>query len=135
MSLNIEEFEKDLHLLIVERGKEYYEAGNVESIEQTRDGWMSQISGQESYTVILSGHEQISQWHCTCPFEHGPICKHVVATLYAVRKHIRINRSAAELDQMIEKMDPESLRQFVKSMIRKNDKVKQELFSRLHPDS
>lgn len=134
MSFQIEEFEKEFHLLIVERGKEYYETGNVESIEQTRDGWLANISGQEPYTVILSGHEQISHWHCTCPFEHGPVCKHVIATLYAVRKQIRLNRSGNELDHLIETMEPESLRQFVKSIIRKNEKVKSELYSRLYPD-
>ncbi|MCB9286322.1 MAG: SWIM zinc finger family protein [Lewinellaceae bacterium] len=30
--------------------------------------------------------EQVERWTCTCPYDYGPVCKHVAAALYEVRK-------------------------------------------------
>lgn len=30
----------------------------------------------------------VTDWYCDCPYEYGPICKHVVAVLFAVRDEI-----------------------------------------------
>ena len=128
MSIHIDKFEEEIHFLIAERGKEYFDAHQVLMLQQTTEGWTAVIEGSETYQVLLEGHDVISQWHCTCPFEHGPVCKHIAAVLYAVRDEIHINRANAsgEIDQWIEGASPEVLRRILKIEVRKHEGVKSE---------
>ena len=137
MSIPIDQFEEHIHVLIAERGKEYWEARQVLLLEQTSEGWTAVIEGREPYQVLLEGHDVIENWHCTCPFEHGPVCKHIAAAFYAVREAIRINQAVArgEMDQWIDRADPDNLRQFLKLQIRKHHSLRQAVFEDMHPKS
>lgn len=133
MTIDLEHFEDAIHLLIAERGKEYVDAGHVRLLTETAEGWTAVIEGQETYEVLLNGHDMIHDWHCTCPFEHGPVCKHVAAAMYVARDAIRLNRAAAggEMDHFIESADPAFLRQFIKAEIRRNKAVREALFAEM----
>src|SRR4030095_7020395 len=137
MSIHIDRFEEEVHFLMAERGKEYYDAHQVLMLKETQDGWTAVIEGNETYQVLLEGHDVITQWHCTCPFEHGPVCKHVAAVLYAVREQIKINRSSSsgEIDRWIDEADPDVLRRLLKIEVRKNDDVRAEVFKELRRES
>ncbi|MBP7240382.1 MAG: hypothetical protein KBA14_09155, partial [Saprospiraceae bacterium] len=65
MSIHIDRFEEEVHFLIAERGKEYYDANQVLMLQPTSEGWTAVIEGSETYQVLLEGHDVISQWHCT----------------------------------------------------------------------
>ena len=130
MSIHIDKFEEEIHFLIAERGKEYFDAHQVLMLQQTTEGWTAVIEGSETYQVLLEGHDVISQWHCTCPFEHGPVCKHIAAVLYAVRDEIHINRANAsgEIDQWIDGASPEVLRRILKIEVRKHEGVRADVY-------
>jgi uncharacterized Zn finger protein len=133
MTIDLEHFEDAIHLLIAERGKEYVDAGHVRLLEETDEGWTAIIEGQETYEVLLKGHDKIHDWHCTCPFEHGPVCKHVAAALYVAREAVRLNRAAArgDLDHFIDAAEPAVLRQFLKAEIRRNKSVRAALYAEI----
>ena len=78
-------FTDDIHALILQRGREYFQQGAVSRLTQTADGWMAEVEGQEQYHVRITGVDQPQEWYCDCPHDHGPVCKHVVAVLYAIR--------------------------------------------------
>jgi len=136
MSINVDTFEDDVHFLIAERGKEYFDANQVLMLKQTADGWTAVIEGNETYQVLLEGHDVITTWNCTCPFEHGPVCKHVAAVLYAVREQIKINRASSngEIDRWIDEADPDVLRRLLKIVTRKSDEVRGEVFRIMNND-
>lgn len=125
MSIRVDHFEEDVHLLITERGKEYFDAHQVLMLKQTADGWTAVIEGTDAYQVLLVGHDVITSWQCTCPFEHGPVCKHVAAVLYGVREQIHANRAASsgEIDRWIDEADPDVLRRIMKIEVRKHEEV------------
>jgi len=53
-----------------------------EYIEKT-DFWKFTVIGSQKYQVSVKGvNSQSVQTSCTCPFEWGHICKHVVAALH-----------------------------------------------------
>ena len=133
MSINVDTFEDDVHFLIAERGKEYFDANQVLMLKQTADGWTAVIEGNETYQVLLEGHDVITTWNCTCPFEHGPVCKHVAAVLYAVREQIKINRASSngEIDRWIDEADPDVLRRLLKIVTRKSDEVRGFVFNEM----
>lgn len=130
MSIKVDTFEEEVHFLITERGKEYYDANQVLMLKQTSDGWSAVIEGTETYHVLLEGHDVITSWNCTCPFEHGPVCKHVAAVLFAVQEQIRANRASAsgEIDRWIDQADPEVLRRILKIEVRKHDDVQASVY-------
>ena len=131
MSISIDHFEEEIHLLIAERGKEYFDAHQVTQLEETDNGWSAVIKGSESYDVLLEGHDVITQWHCSCPFEHGPVCKHIAAVFYAVRERIQVNRANAtgELDRWIDGAPTDVLRRLLKTEIRINESTKASVYS------
>lgn len=130
MSIRIDHFEEEIHFLIAERGKEYFEAHQVVKLEQTNEGWSATIEGTEPYHVILEGHDVITQWNCTCPFEHGPVCKHIAAVFYAVRDKIKVNiaNAGGEIDRWIDDASPDQLRRILKIATRKHDEVKADVY-------
>ena len=133
MSIHIDRFEEEVHFLMAERGKEYYDAHQVLMLKETQDGWTAVIEGNETYQVLLEGHDVITQWHCTCPFEHGPVCKHVAAVLYAVRDAIQINKASAsgEIDRWIEEADVQELRRLLKIEVRIHEEVRNSVYKEL----
>ena len=126
MSIKLENFEEAVHFLITERGKEYFDANQVMMLKQTLDGWTAVIDGSETYQVLLVGHDVITDWHCTCPFEHGPVCKHVAAVFFAAREHIKANiaSSSGEIDRWIDEADPDVLRRILKIEARRSDDIR-----------
>jgi len=131
MSIHIDRFEEEIHFLIAERGKEYFDARQVLFLQETPEGWSAVIEGSETYQVRLEGHDIIQQWHCTCPFGHGPVCKHIAAVMYAVREAIRLNRANAsgEIDRWIDDASPDALRTILKLESRKNEDLRAVVYS------
>ena len=84
--ITISNFEKYVLPQILMRGEDYYESDAVLEIEEESPGeWIATVCGTENYevTVSMEGNEIIA-WECDCPYD-GNICKHVVATLLAIR--------------------------------------------------
>ncbi len=84
--ITISNLEKYVLPKILMRGEDYYESGAVLEIEEESPGeWIATVCGTENYevTVSMEGNEIIA-WECDCPYD-GNICKHVVATLLAIR--------------------------------------------------
>ncbi|MDX1479682.1 MAG: SWIM zinc finger family protein [Saprospiraceae bacterium] len=106
--MNYHDFEDHVHAIILERGKDYFDRGAVRDLEQTAEGWTVVIEGQTRYTVVLHGRRQLEDWFCECPHAHGPVCKHVAAALYAVRKWKR-----QTIEQELNKMSDVEMRDFI----------------------
>ena len=81
-------FEDDIHAVVLERGQAYFVAGAVSQLKDTVNGWSALVKGTEEYNVTLSGTDGLDDWICTCPHDHGPVCKHVAAVLYAIKQKI-----------------------------------------------
>lgn len=125
-SIPIDRFEEELHILIAERGKAYFDAQQVRNLQETGEGWSAIIEGTEPYHVRLEGHDVITQWHCTCPFEHGPVCKHIAAAFYAVQEQIRVNiaNAGGQIDQWIDQAPIEKLRHLLKMAAQQHQDVR-----------
>lgn len=70
---------------IIDRGLDYFRNGFIEPPERVSEHkWVTRAMGRRVYEVSLTfnpGGED--EWHCDCPFD-GPVCKHVVASCFAV---------------------------------------------------
>ena len=61
-------------------------SNSVQNLEQDGETWAADVYGMNNYlTEVTIKNGQVTEWFCDCPYDHGPICKHVVAVLFAIR--------------------------------------------------
>ncbi|WP_411676165.1 SWIM zinc finger family protein [Caproicibacter sp.] len=76
---------------ILERGRAYYESGMVQDLSGDSNGnFTASVEGSEltPYKVQVSidpKSGEVLSYGCSCPYEFGDICKHVVAVFLAIR--------------------------------------------------
>lgn len=88
MKISLGEFEQQINETILKRGLQYYKKGYVTNVEELENGeYEALVDGSEEYIVNLSIRRGIVEdYSCTCPYDMGPVCKHVVATLFYLQK-------------------------------------------------
>ena len=89
--LTLDNFETQLPDVIVQRGMDYYEGGNVVDLEETGDHtWTATVEGTDTYSVeiTMGKGNTITDYFCDCPYD-GATCKHVVAVLFTLRDEIK----------------------------------------------
>ncbi len=100
------------------RGEEYYEDGLVEIIKLTGSFVQAAVSGSNDYKVKVNLND-IDDYSCTCPYDWGGACKHVVAVLLAVLNEkestdIKNKTFEESPDDILKRTPPEKLRKFIK---------------------
>ena len=87
MALTLQHFDTTINNIIVNRGEDYFLDGLVQEFEiHDNNLYTAEISGSSVYKVRVNlKKDKILEYSCTCPYDLGPVCKHVVAVLYAIR--------------------------------------------------
>jgi len=131
--MTLTDFEEHVDTVIVDRGLDYFQGENVDNLEKVTSGmWLAHVYGTETYTVEVRTHRtQIKSWDCTCPYDHGPVCKHAVAVFYAIASElesrktnpqkIETKRKAVRKDkvkEILKKTDKKGLEDFILSQFR-----------------
>lgn len=88
MKIDLDSFEQQIDKIILQRGQRAFEDGVVQNLEAIGSGmWFAQVAGTEIYEVELKiSKNRVKQYRCNCPYDLGPVCKHVVAVLYSLQK-------------------------------------------------
>lgn len=84
--MNLNDFEEHISPEIIDRGYDYFISECVDGLEEVASGmWLAEVHGSEIYTVeVNTKRKKIEGWDCDCPYDYGPVCKHVVAVIYAI---------------------------------------------------
>ncbi len=72
------------------RGQDYFSSGAVIELERRGDTLLARVegSGYEPYQIVVRLDEGgVLEAACTCPYDWGGYCKHIVATLLACIHH------------------------------------------------
>jgi hypothetical protein len=85
--MNISNFENFIDPVILSRGEKYFSDGAIASLRADKNTYIAYINGTRRYKIRaeMTNSGDILDMRCTCPFDMGPICKHQVALMYAVR--------------------------------------------------
>ena len=88
MKISLQNFESTLDPRIVARGEEYFYDEAVRGLKQIKDDqWGASVEGTEIYKVRVSlKGADVVDYSCSCPYDLGPVCKHVLAVLFAIRE-------------------------------------------------
>lgn len=87
MKLDLENFEQQIDETILDRGYRYFKKGKVAELTEVGPGrYEATVTGTEDYTVELRiKNGEITETRCDCPYDMGPVCKHIVAVIFAVQ--------------------------------------------------
>ncbi len=135
--MTLKDFEKDISSTLLERGQDYFVNECVDNLDEDACGlWMAQVYGSDTYTVEVRTHKtKIKGWDCNCPYDHGPICKHVIAVFYAIADDMESEKKSSgkavekvkkknKVKEIFKKTSKDDLQQFIKSQFRKDFSLK-----------
>ncbi|MFC2138621.1 SWIM zinc finger domain-containing protein [Bacteroidota bacterium] len=88
MQIPLTEFEQYIDETILKRGLSYFKNGHVNEPEEISSGeYEAIVEGTEDYTVQLTLKKGIiTEYICDCPYDMGPVCKHVVAVIFHLQQ-------------------------------------------------
>jgi len=98
------------------RGQSYYGDGAVLSLVQRGNVVQAEVVGSqyEPYHVRVTFDEGgITDERCSCPYDWGGICKHIVAALLACLYEPELIEERLPLDQLLVDLDLEQLREVI----------------------
>jgi uncharacterized Zn finger protein len=135
--MNLTNFENQVSSVIFDRGCDYFENGKVGDLQQLSSGeWVAEVEGNYGdYTVEINVDNQgnIEDYSCNCPFD-GPVCKHVVAVLLAIREEQKSAKSKPdakktppEWESIIANAPEKELRSFLLGYAKKHRELQDEL--------
>nr|MCU0348560.1 SWIM zinc finger family protein [Saprospiraceae bacterium] len=89
--MELAKFDNLFSSTILSRGRQYYNAGRVEHLEEEGSpgsgNWFAQVTGSTgnySVEIHLNTKGGIKSWSCECPYGNG--CKHQAAVLYKIKE-------------------------------------------------
>ena len=66
---------------VFERGENYYQDGHVQQVDRFDDLVTATVEGSRLYDVTIEFDGRSPDTRCTCPYDGGGDCKHIVAVL------------------------------------------------------
>ncbi len=125
----------------MERGFSYFKKGYVHEPDEISTGkYEAIVEGTEDYTVKLTlKNGIITEYVCDCPYDFGPVCKHVAAVIFYLQQdELELNKKtkevktgktakpakrktvAQQVDELLDKTTHEELKQFISEKAAKN---------------
>lgn len=94
------------------RGQEYYRQGSVTSLLRRGQELRAKVAGSQfaAYDVrVVFDDARIIEASCSCPYDWGDLCKHIVATVLACIHEPESVRELPALEEVLAKLEKEEL--------------------------
>ncbi len=103
----------------LERGARYFADGMVESVVWRSGLLTAEVLGSEQpYDVLVRiGGRGISSAECSCPFDYGGDCKHIVAVLLHYMAHCAEIEQRPSVGNLIADLDRDQLKLLVLHLV------------------
>ena len=118
MKISLNEFEQIIDERILKRGLSYFKGGAITDFSEISTGeYEAIVLGTEEYTVQLKiSNNIIVEHNCDCPYDMGPVCKHVVAVIFHLQQdELELNQSNSSKPK---KKKTKSISQQVKELLK-----------------
>lgn len=88
MKIPLNEFEQIIDETILKRGLSYFKNGYVAELSEIENGtYEAIVEGTEQYDVSIKIKNNVIEEHqCNCPYDMGPVCKHIVAVIFYLQQ-------------------------------------------------
>ncbi|WP_167599195.1 SWIM zinc finger domain-containing protein [Chlorobaculum sp. 24CR] len=141
MRIPLNRFDECIDPPMLKRGLTCFRNGQVsEPVEGAPGEFEATVEGTEPYTVrLVIDRGELVEHVCSCPYDMGPVCKHVAAVLFYLRKDelgLKVKKAstnsagakkpskrktvAQRVDALLDAVDPGDLKQFVREQASQN---------------
>ena len=141
MKIPLDQFEQVIDEKILQRGLTYFKKGHVQELEEVSPNtYEAIVEGTEDYTVRLTVENNVvTEYSCDCPYDLGPICKHVAAVIFSLqeeelgltKKTAKPKKSAGagtkksksvatQIDELMDKASVDELKELIRTEAVKN---------------
>ncbi|MBN2729195.1 MAG: hypothetical protein JXR53_08210 [Bacteroidales bacterium] len=117
MQIPLSQFEQIIDETIRKRGLSYFKGGAIIDFSEVSTGeYEAIVSGTKEYTVQLEiKNNTIIEYNCDCPYNMGPVCKHVVAVIFHLQQdELEFNQPNSTIPK---KKKTKSVSQHVKELL------------------
>ncbi|MGC9396333.1 MAG: SWIM zinc finger family protein [Anaerolineae bacterium] len=114
------------------RGEDYYATGAVLELVRRGDTLYAEVAGSayEPYRIEITFTETgVNSAFCTCPYDWGGWCKHIVAVLLAAADAPDTVEARPTVDVLIEALDAAQLRAVVQALVARHPELIHEVES------
>ena len=108
------------------KGYVYYEDGSVVKVWSSKSVYHAQVEGTRLYDVTISGKNGAIEADCTCPYDWGGICKHIVAAMLAIchdGKVKKVREETPDVKALVGKVDATRLKKFLIDALTADEKL------------
>lgn len=105
------------------RGQEYYRQGTVLSLIQRGTELGAKVAGSQftPYDVrVIFDEGGIVEASCSCPYEWGGLCKHIVATLLACANEPESVRELPALEEVLSSLNKGELKELLLKLVERD---------------
>lgn len=142
MKIQLDRFEEQIDEVILQRGLNYFKKGYVTDVEEIGPGdYEATVNGREIYTVHLHVEKGVvTEYDCDCPYDQGPVCKHIVAVLFYLQQDVlhleediptkktakkaKKPSDMEQVDKILHLLSHEELKAFVRDYCKKDKQVR-----------
>ena len=152
MQIPLDQFEQVIDEKILQRGLTYFKKGLVHELEEVSPNtYEAIVEGTEDYTVRLTVENNVvTDYRCDCPYDLGPVCKHVAAVILSLQedelgltkkaeKSKKTSKSgtkrsksvATQIEELMDKASIEELKELIRTEAAKNAIFRNHVLSHL----
>lgn len=108
------------------KGYDYFKSGAVRKVWIENGSYKADVQGSELYTVTVSEVGGRIAADCTCPYDWGGVCKHIVAAMLHI---VETGKAGEHQDKMtgvkelLETVEPYRLKKFLLDVLGGNEKL------------
>ena len=130
MILTLEDIRKLCTESSFERGIEYFKMGRVINLKQLGDKITATVEGTDDYQVTIYTEKNIISATCTCPYDWGGYCKHIVAALIALSENYpkttsNTTKEEERTEDILSNLSLDELKVFLRTEFEENPSLKE----------
>ncbi len=114
---------------VFERGENYRDKGLIQRLDRFDDLVTAAVSGSNLYDVTVDFSGRGIDTRCTCPYDGGGDCKHVVAVLLDIAANPPQDESEA-VETVLEDVSADELRGFVRDALAEHAELREQFLAR-----
>lgn len=118
---------------VFDRGENYREEGRIRELDRFDDLVTATVRGSTLYDVTIEFGGQSIDTQCTCPYDGGGDCKHVVAVLLDVAANPPQDESE-DIETVLDDVSANELRAFVRDALAERSELREQFLARFGDD-
>ena len=155
MKIDLTQFEQEIDPTILKRGLQYYKKGVVGIIAESEYEVQAIIEGsndEEYITTLYLEGDMVIDSTCSCPYDFGPVCKHVAALIFALKAEelnlavkpkteckkptkTKAQKDSDKVQEIIQNASAEQLASFIEELCNEHREIRQRFIAKLMPKS